>query len=195
MALSRAAPRCTPLRQAAAGHWSRSQRRERGAAASGRAWGHKGRFRGLRFRGGSAQMPFACPIRRPVYGRPPARTAHRWSGDCQSVHLMGGLQCLRHQALLRENAENGPPGALRPASSPWRAARSSPADVTGLSNGGAGQKRAFGMPIRRIDEGCRHFPALLDDNIREQCTPNKWSNNRVRVTLKPGVVRVLLLLR
>ncbi len=39
------------------------------------------------------------------------------------------------------------PGALRPATSPWRAARGTPAEVAGLSNGGAGHKRAFGMPI------------------------------------------------
>ncbi len=32
------------------------------------------------------------------------------------------------------------PGALRPATSPWRAARGTPAEVDGLSNGGAGQK-------------------------------------------------------
>ena len=30
-----------------------------------------------------------------------------------------------------------------------RAARSSPAEVTSLSNGGAGHKRAFGVPIRK----------------------------------------------
>ncbi len=44
----------------------------------------------------------------------------------------------------------GIPGALRPASSPWCAARSSPAEVTGLSNGGAGHKSAFGVPIHNL---------------------------------------------
>ena len=42
------------------------------------------------------------------------------------------------------------PGALCPASSPWRAARSSLAEVAGLSNGGAGTKvRLFGLYVLR----------------------------------------------
>ncbi len=39
------------------------------------------------------------------------------------------------------------PGALRPASSLWRAARRSPTDVTGSSNGGTGHKSVFGVLI------------------------------------------------
>jgi len=48
---------------------------------------------------------------------------------------------------LEKQAARTVTGAFRPAPSPWRVARSSPADVTGSSNGGTGSKRAFGMLI------------------------------------------------
>ena len=66
---------CNNVPQAAAQHWGRSQRREREEDAGGGTGMLSGCFQGLRSRGASATMPFACPVRFGAEGVTPCRIA------------------------------------------------------------------------------------------------------------------------